>query len=563
MEAVNNPIRDSFRDYLHDYLATTHRQAYLAWSGGLLLSYPIDILLSFTYHPLPLVKLAALRILILGLLYVVYRKRLVSEGKEQMGWIALNFLGFAALVAWLATIVDTSTGFPAYAAAGFVITGACAHYPARAPAALLFPISVAMVFAGTYLFCSQAKLPHELTILGVLLVTSPLSTAFGSMRLHKSLVNAYELNRRLFQEFRLTAEAKARLSVTLTSISDALVATDENGWIELANSKAEVLLNSSANQIVGQPLSRVLALRSEDGTKVDILLDRDWLSPHNVYLSEDDRSLPLRVAASPIRTASGTLAGNVVVVQDMSGLWAQEEERMNQVRLESLGVLAGGIAHDFNNVLTAIKGNISLIELEIEQGSVVREILLETGLALQRASELAGQLLTFSKGGEPSTQSMAVAPLVREAVDLYTKSTQIETTLNLDPNLVADIDPTQMNQVFQNLVINAVQAMPEEGQLEVSLKAEGRYIEIYFLDSGPGIPVDIRSKIFDPYFTTKCLGSGLGLATGYSVARKHGGDLTLVDSPLGGAGFLLTLPLVDALPAEQQLAVKDRKSPRP
>ena len=226
---------------------------------------------------------------------------------------------------------------------------------------------------------------------------------------------------------------------------------------------------------------------------------------------------------------------------------------MNQVRLESLGVLAGGIAHDFNNVLTMIQGNLSLMELEVDQGHPTREPLLEADIALQRARELSNQLLTFSKGGEPRQEVVALAPLVANTVDMYLKGSKIKVGLDLDSSLMANVDPTQMGQVFQNLVINAAQAMPEGGVLEVSLRRKGEELELTFCDSGPGIPEAIIDQIFDPYFSTKKTGSGLGLATSYSVISRHGGTLTAGESKLGGAEFVVTLPRAE-VPVDKESA---------
>lgn len=557
-ESTHTRVCETFREYWYDYLATTHRQAFLAWSTGIILSFFVEVSLIFTYPSLPLAKLAGLRVLILIMLYWVYSKRVQYDGPEQLPWIGVNFFAFAILVGWLATIVDSAVGFPVYATAGFVITSACAHYPLKPPANFIFPMLVAGLFSGSYLLLIDSSWPYSLIILSVLLTTSPLSTSFGSTRLHNSLRDAYELNRRLSQEFKLTTEAKARLSVTLTSISDALLATDRQGRIELANPQACVLLGREAPDLIGAHIEDVLQLESEDGGNVQILLGSHWASPAHAFLS-GDRSLPLRIVASPIQTSSGQVAGSVVVMQDLSELWEQEEKRMNQIRLESLGVLAGGIAHDFNNVLTAIQGNISLIELEVDQGSPVRNILMETDVALQRASQLSHQLLTFSKGGEPFKRPLAVAPLVREATELHAKGTPVTVTLELEQNLMSEIDPAQMNQVFQNLIINAVQAMPEGGHLAITLKEVEGELRVQFSDSGPGVADEIKNKIFDPYFSTKEFGTGLGLATAYSVARKHGGELALVSSGLGGASFLLSLPLAQVNTSSQEVLRQEKR----
>ncbi|MBI3593598.1 MAG: response regulator [Nitrospirae bacterium] len=234
-----------------------------------------------------------------------------------------------------------------------------------------------------------------------------------------------------------------------------------------------------------------------------------------------------------------------------------EEELLKIQKLESLEVMAGGIAHDFNNVLTGIMGNLSLA---LSWGSLNDETLTRLKSAEKaslRAKELANQLLSFSKGDPPSKKPTSMREMLENSVRFALTGTRIVTRFSIDKNLwTVEIDDGQIHQVIQNLVINALQAMPQGGTLQVSGKniqvmkdrdetkalKEGKYVRISFKDSGIGIKKSHLSKIFDPYFTTKLKGSGLGLWISYSVIRRHTGLITVESSPGKGTTFHIYLP---------------------
>jgi len=200
-----------------------------------------------------------------------------------------------------------------------------------------------------------------------------------------------------------------------------------------------------------------------------------------------------------------------------------EDEWLRARKLESLGVLAGGIAHDFNNLLNVIMGYISLAQMGGDQPAATAAALTQALQACQRAAELARQLLTFAQGGAPMRQTAALPALLSEAVSLALHGANVRCDLSLPPDLwLVDVDTGQMSQVIHNLLINATQAMPEGGVIEIRAAnmrvgvppslplPEGRYVHITVTDAGCGIPEAQLEKIFDPYFTTKPTGSGLG-----------------------------------------------------
>jgi PAS domain S-box-containing protein len=221
-----------------------------------------------------------------------------------------------------------------------------------------------------------------------------------------------------------------------------------------------------------------------------------------------------------------------------------EEELFRGRKLDSLGVLAGGIAHDFNNFLTIISGNIALAKMYLKPADPVCETLEQAAVACKRASSLASQLLTFGKGGAPVRKPVPLAGVVKDAVGLARAGAQVTIDLAIADDLwSAEIDIEQISQALHNILLNARQAMAEGGVIEVRAKnvvfdanslplRSGRYTMISARDHGCGIAADILPRIFDPYFTNKESGIGLGLATVHAIVAKHEGHIA-VQSVLG------------------------------
>jgi signal transduction histidine kinase/ActR/RegA family two-component response regulator len=229
-----------------------------------------------------------------------------------------------------------------------------------------------------------------------------------------------------------------------------------------------------------------------------------------------------------------------------------EEELLRARKLESLGVLAGGIAHDFNNFLTIVQGNVEVAKTQLDPNEPAQEFLDQAATACQRAAFLSSQLLTFAKGGTPVRRVVSMAKLVTDAVQLARIGSSMSIEVEIAKGLwCAEVDPGQMGQVLHNILLNALQAMPEGGTIEVHAEnvifpnsaddADPR-VRISIRDYGPGISPEVRVRIFDPYFTTKPGGSGLGLATAYAIVVKHGGYISVDSKPGAGTVFTIDLP---------------------
>ncbi len=264
----------------------------------------------------------------------------------------------------------------------------------------------------------------------------------------------------------------------------------------------------------------------------------------------------VEITASPLRDADGRIVAGVEVVRDITERKRLADEMSKIEKLESVGLLAGGIAHDFNNLLTGIFGNISLAKMHAAGDDLIVERLCDAEKASLRASELTRQLLTFSKGGMPVKKNQPIGGIIKEAIRFTLTGSPVKAVFELPDDLPPlDIDAGQMHQVFSNLALNAVQAMPNGGALMVTAGRDrieegsvvqlpaGEYVRISVSDTGHGIPPELLSKIFDPYFTTKENGTGLGLASVYSIVKKHGGAITARSGAGSGAIFDIHLPL--------------------
>ena len=234
-----------------------------------------------------------------------------------------------------------------------------------------------------------------------------------------------------------------------------------------------------------------------------------------------------------------------------------ENEQLKIDKLESLGILAGGIAHDFNNILTGIKGNISFAQMFLDATHKSYKPLLEAEKATVRAGELAHQLLTFARGGEPVKKVVSIKHLAHETVSLALHGSNVKGCIDIPDSIHAiEADEGQLSQVFHNIIINATQAMPGGGTLTVTAQNEmltdktaqtlpqGSYIRLTFVDQGCGIPDDDLKRIFDPYFTTKSAGNGLGLSSANSIVNRHGGHIGVSSETGKGTTFTIYLPSI-------------------
>jgi nitrogen-specific signal transduction histidine kinase/ActR/RegA family two-component response regulator len=245
----------------------------------------------------------------------------------------------------------------------------------------------------------------------------------------------------------------------------------------------------------------------------------------------------------------------MATVRDITEKRKIEETIQNAQKLESLGVLAGGIAHDVNNLLGGIFGNIELGKMKNKDRSL--DTYFDGALgAIERVRNLTQQLLTFSKGGSPVMKTGKLTPFLQDTAQFALSGSNVSCRFEIPESLPNSFfDKNQIGQVIDNLIINAQQAMPMGGVIDVSVQEEvfnqdghailqpGNYIKVSVRDRGIGIPKDMIPHIFDPFFTTKAKGHGLGLATCYSIVSRHNGAIDVESAPGEGSTFCFYLPV--------------------
>lgn len=363
-------------------------------------------------------------------------------------------------------------------------------------------------------------------------------------------------------------DERERLSITLESIADGVIATDTTGGITLMNKAAEALTGWPFEKAKGQRICSVMRVEDRRTPEKscadffgDIILNKELRVERLDSTTLIDRQGTRRdiyLSAAPIHQHDRTIAGTIVIFRDITKEKRLDEELAKANRLESLGIFAGGVAHDFNNLLTGVLGNVSLAKTMAEPEELIHHLLQETEKSTYRAKGLTQQLLTFAKGGMPVKKLISSGNLIKESVQFSLRGTNSGCELNIADDLwPVEADEGQISQVLQNLIINSLQAMKDGGVIKVAaenaeiannqepLLEPGRYVKITVTDQGPGISAEIMDRIFDPFFTTKEKGSGLGLASCYSIISKHHGSISVQSEAGKGASFSLHLPASD------------------
>lgn len=362
------------------------------------------------------------------------------------------------------------------------------------------------------------------------------------------------------QAEQLVRESEATLRSLMDSMPAGVWWFNEAGKVEYLNSRFVELFRYRPEEV--QTVAQWLALICPD------LKQREAISRTRLAAAAEVRRSrePVPPLELMVTCGDGTVRHVIVNTQFCQGHTLEiftditEQEFINNEllkvqKMESLGVLAGGIAHDFNNILTGVMGNISFANLLLDEENEARVPLHAAEIAAQRAAELSRQLLTFARGGEPIKKVVDLRRLVAESLSLALRGTSVQGKTELAENLHSvEADEGQMHQAFNNIALNAAHAMQGGGTFTVRGKNEairagnrltlkpGSYVKLTFQDEGCGIDEATLKNIFDPYFTTKAGGNGLGLASTLSIVRRHGGHIQ-VESKVGvGTTFTLYLP---------------------
>jgi PAS domain S-box-containing protein len=337
--------------------------------------------------------------------------------------------------------------------------------------------------------------------------------------------------------------------------------SDVEGHIITCNPAYQKMLGyneEELRQINFSALTHSEDIQKQKGSYNDLLAGkRDSFQAEKRYISKDGNVVWGQLTVSLIRDQDQKPLFVIGLIEDIGGKKELENERIKASKLESVGILAGGIAHDFNNLLTAIIGNISLAKKNIDPDNTAAKRLTEAEKAVLRTRDLTQQLLTFSKGGEPVKRAVPITDIIKDSAIFALRGSNVKYEFDIPADLWrVKVDAGQFSQVIQNLTINAGHAMPEGGSMTFSARNEtvsdvsglplssGKYIKISVADQGNGIAKDIIPRLFDPYFTTKEEGSGLGLSIVHSIIKNHDGHIQVESEPGQGTVFHIYLPAI-------------------
>ena len=357
-------------------------------------------------------------------------------------------------------------------------------------------------------------------------------------------------------------EIEKRYRRLVENVTDAIFTLDSDWTFTYISHGLEKITGYNIQDMIWHPFSEIVAPECYESILDSLKMaasDEAKESYETNLIHKDGRIIHVELFIMPIfDTSKQSIGSYLVAVQDLTDRKQAIEELLKAQKLESIGSLAGGIAHDFNNVLTGILGNISLAKMYLESEKSSDKALarlLEAEDASIKAKNLTQRLLTFAKGGAPIKKLMPLSDLLRDSVGLALSGSKAKCEFSIPGDLWdVEVDKDQINQVINNVIINSDQAMPEGGIINViaeniDIKAKdnipvkpGQYVKISIEDQGIGISPENLPRIFDPYFTTKEKRSGLGLATAYSVVKRHDGFIN-AESRLGiGTTIYIYLP---------------------
>ena len=378
-----------------------------------------------------------------------------------------------------------------------------------------------------------------------------------------SMIAKLNLNKR--QEDENALKKALHRTETEQSKSNAIIAAIGDG-ISIQDTDLTVLYqNDRHKQLVGSHIGELCFKAYENSDEpcegcpvIASFRDGRVHKAERTAAQTDGGVIFVEITASPLIDQYGHIYGGIEVVRDITARKKMTEEVLRAQKLESIGLLAGGIAHDFNNLLTALLGNISLAKTYAGAETKVVEKLAAAEKASLRAKDLTKQLLTFSKGGAPVKKTMYIKELLIDSCSFALRGANVNYGYEFQEDLwPVEVDGGQLSQVIHNLVINADQAMPEGGAVNIRVEnvvfdkknplqlGAGNYVRISVKDQGVGINQQDLSRIFDPFYTNKPAGSGLGLATAFSIIKNHQGHITVESTPGKGSTFFVYLPAVD------------------
>jgi PAS domain S-box-containing protein len=432
---------------------------------------------------------------------------------------------------------------------------------------ILFVIAINLVVAlvlGIVLFIASKKIVLD-PVAELARATSTLGGGDLSVRVNvetsgeiRSLVDSFN---QMLGNLEKATVSKEHMDKIIDSMIDTLIVVSGDRKILMANSAALALLGYEEKELAGQPFEIVMGHGPAKCERImNEILSKGFIGNLEAeYRTKDGRRISMLFSGSTM-PGKHNVTEIVCVAKDITKIKELEEELQKLRKLESVGVLAGGIAHDFNNLLQGVFGFISMAGISIDDRGKALAALEKAEKALETAVGLTGQLLTFSMGGKPVMKRIALPSVIGNSVNFAMSGTNSDSRITVAKELwQVEADPGQIGQVIQNVVINAREAMPGGGNVEISagnvdlpagdhplLPEGGKFVRIAVGDSGTGISEKHLPRIFEPYYTTKPKGSGLGLATSFSIVRNHGGMIDVKSEAGKGSTFFIYLPAREA-----------------
>jgi len=338
------------------------------------------------------------------------------------------------------------------------------------------------------------------------------------------------------------------LAAIVESAVDGIILIDAHGRIEMFNPSAERLFGYTAADVMGQNVSMLMPspFREEHDAYIDRYLTSGVKKIIGIGRSvygrrKDGTNFPIHLSVGEMTVGGERKFSGII--HDLTSRVQLEEQVREQAALVSLGQMAAVLAHEVKNPLAAIRGVIQVLARRLPSDSQDAGVMTEVIRRIDGLNDLMKDLLLFARPPQSKPVSTDVVSLLRTTADLLNKDAAfkdlgVEISGSVPPVLA---DASLLGVVFENLLLNSAQAMRGRGVIGVSVGSSGNHCEIVIIDSGPGIPPEVREKIFTPFFTTKSKGTGLGLPTTKRFVEAHGGTIA-VDCPIGG-GTIVTVRL--------------------
>ncbi|MEZ7890288.1 MAG: response regulator [Candidatus Wallbacteria bacterium] len=367
-------------------------------------------------------------------------------------------------------------------------------------------------------------------------------------KLEKKLKESESYYRALFNK---VSDAVIVISIDKTNNGNFMHIEDVNNVaVKLLGMTRENILNTDARNILKENIAEL---------ESNFIAGKTIRGKSTIYSYDFTRRIPVEYVIEPFEFNGRYF--KIYIAHDISERVKIEKEMLKIEKLESLSVLTSGIAHNYNNLLTGIVGNISLAQMQLPADNSVQKYLKIAEEVAFKAKDLTNQLMTFSMGGNSVKKIAAIGDVIVNAANFASSGANVKCVFEVAGDLKpCEIDESQINQVVTNIVLNSIQAMPEGGVINISadnvlIESEfenpcqpGEYVKVTIRDNGIGIPYENLSKIFDPYFTTKPLANGFGLAIAYSLIKKHNGVITVDSQVDSGTTICFYIPAINKLP---------------